>query len=72
MNRKRIFTVKFDLVQNVDELLKIASKEDIKYFQENENERNKEFTEFLKSWLIKNFDNGDVSWIENVDVEVKE
>lgn len=67
----RKFTVKFDLVQNIDELTKIVSEEDIKDFQENEEECNKEFMKFFKSWLIKNFDNGNESWIENVEVEIK-
>lgn len=72
MNKeKRVFTVKFDLVQNINELIKIVSEEDIKKYQENEEECNKEFMEYFKSWLMKHFDAGNVSWIENVEVEMK-
>ena len=68
---KKVFTVKFDLVQNIEEQLKIASKEDIKKYQENEDAFNKEFIERFKADFKRGIDNDDYYWIENVEVKEK-
>lgn len=72
MNKEmRVFTVKFDLVQNVEECLKTASEEDIKKYQENEEEYTKEFMRLFKLSLVRLFDFGDEAWIENAEIEEK-
>ena len=70
MNKEmRVFTVKFDLVQNVEECLKTAAEEDIKNYLENKEECTKKFMILFKLSLMSMLDFGDEAWIENVEVE---
>ena len=73
MSRKEkvVFTVKFDLVQNLTDLTNLDA-ENLKKYQENKEEYNKKFMEMFKGCLIGMFDFGEKAWIENVEIEVKE
>lgn len=65
------FTVKFDLVQNIEEQIKFATDEELKQYEENKEKLIKEFIEKFKAELKEKLDFKDYRWIENIEVKKK-
>ncbi len=63
------FKITFDLVQNIEKQIKLATDEELKKYQENEEEFTKEYIKKLKVSLKNRLDYGDYCWIENIEVE---
>lgn len=63
------FKITFDLVQNIEKQIKLATDEELKKYLENEEEFTKEYIEKLKVSLKNRLDCEDYCWIENIEVE---
>lgn len=65
------FTIKFDLVQNIEKQIEFATEEELKKYEEDKEKFIKNFMRLFETELKNKLDFGDFRWIENVGVEMK-
>lgn len=61
--------VKFDVIQNIERQIKLASEEELRAYRENKEEYNKKFIERFKEALKNKINYDDYCWIENLEVK---
>ncbi len=66
------FTIKFDLVQNIEKQMKFATEEELEKYEENKEKFIKEFMKRFEVELKNKLDFKDYRWIENVEVEMSD
>lgn len=66
------FTIKFDLVQNIEKQMEFATEEELKKYEENKEKFIKEFIKRFEGELKNKLDFKDYRWIENVEVEMSD
>ena len=66
------FTIKFDLVQNIEKQMELVTEEELKKYEENKEKFIKEFMKRFEGELKNKLDFKDYRWIENVEVEMKD
>lgn len=66
------FTIKFDLVQNIEKQMEFATEEELKKYEENKEKFIKEFMKRFEGELKNKLDFKDYRWIENVEVEMSD
>lgn len=66
------FTIKFDLVQNIEKQMEFATEEELKKYEENKEKFIKEFMERFEGELKNKLDFKDYRWVENVEVEMSD
>ncbi len=66
------FTIKFDLVQNIEKQMELVTEEELKKYEENKEKFIKEFMKRFEGELKNKLDFKDYRWIENVEVEMSD
>lgn len=64
--------VKFDVIQNIEKQIELASEEELRAYKENPEEFNRKFIERFKEALKDTINYDDYCWIENLEVEYED
>lgn len=66
------FKVRFDVIQNIEKQIELASEEELRAYRENKEEYDKKFIERFKEALKNELNYDDYYWIENLEVEYED